>query len=120
MEPRAREPFTALDWIAVVFTVFLSLVVVALAPIGATFRAMYADFGSETLPLLTQFTTSMFGPPSLALVPSVVLGVGLRATRIGARRAGVVAAFVLALVAFAVCYVGDYLPVWQVADAVRE
>lgn len=116
----AREPLTALDWIAVVVALGGPLVLLALAPIGSTFAATYADFGSDVaLPALTRFTTSIVGPAVLALPPVVALGLGLRARTIGARRAGVVLAFVLAAVGVVVCVIGDYLPLWQVAGAIR-
>lgn len=115
-----REPFTALDWIAVVLAVLGAGSMLWLAAIGPTFAAMYRDFGSATeLPMLTRFTTSLWGPALLALPVLGVLGAGLRAHAISARRLGVVLAFVLALGGIALCYVGDYLPIWQVADAIR-
>ena len=80
---------------------------------------MYADFGGTTpLPLLTVFATSYAGPIVLASSALAVLGVGLRADGLRARRAGVVAAFVIALLGLTTCYVGLNLPLWQLAGSI--
>lgn len=113
-----REPLTALDGIAVALVVASAGALLWLGVFGAQMQAMYADFGADLeLPLLTRFTTSVWGPPLCALPVLAVLGVGLGARPIARRRAGIVLAFVLVLVA--AVYAGDYLPLWQVAGAIR-
>ena len=118
--PSARERFTALDWIAVVLAAGGALVLIALAPVGGSFAAMHAHFGADLeLPLLTRCVTSAAGPLVLAAPPIAALATGLRARDLGARRVGIVVAFVLALAGIALCFVGYYLPLWEVAGAIR-
>lgn len=118
--PPTREPFTALDWIAVVLTAGATLTLVGFVAASASFRNMYQDFGSaETLPMLTRVATWPIAPLLLAQPTIILLALGLRARAIGMRRAGVVLAFVWALAAIALLAVGFYMPLWQIADAVR-
>lgn len=117
---RRREELTALDGIAIV-VVGLATAALLVFPVlvGAPTAAMFRDFGGE-LPALTHFTTSWYGPPSLAIIAAIpaALGAGSRRSPVGARRLAIVVAFTLALFALAVCFVGVYLPIFAVAGAV--
>ncbi len=120
--PPPREPFTALDWIAVVVAAAATFGLVMMTPVAQSFRDMYADFGTTRaeLPWLTRMVTMQLAPSAMALPPAIALVLGQRAYGIGARRAGVVLSFVLALTGLMLCWVGFYMPIWQVADAIHS
>lgn len=117
-----REPLTALDGVAVVLALGATLAVALMLPVAQSFHGMYADLGTEhaQLPWLTRAVTLPLAPLVLALAPSAALVVGWRAHALGARRIAVVVAFTLALIALALCCVGFYLPIWQIADSVAS
>ena len=113
--------FTVLDWVGLVLVLlpvsFLLTWPWLLAP---AYRSMFSDFGGE-LPLLTQLVLSpwltlAFAVVSLGLVGGAAL---LRGASIGNRRALAVVAFVVALVGVAMCFLGVYLPIFQLADAIE-
>jgi hypothetical protein len=115
-----REPFTALDWIAVALTLMVAMgIVVLVVGIAPAFAGMYADFGAaDALPALTRFVLSP-AAAALGLVPSALAGAGLRARPIAVRRGFVVVGFLVGLAMLGLCLVGLYMPIFAVTDAVR-
>ncbi len=117
----AGAEFTVLDWIGLVVVLlpvsFLLTWPWLLAP---SYRLMFSEFGSE-LPLLTQLVLSPWPPLAFAVI-SVGLVAGatlLRGASIGNRCALAVAAFVVALVGVAMCFLGVYLPIFQLANSIE-
>jgi hypothetical protein len=116
MEP--RESLTALDGIAVLLAIGAIVTLASFGVIGSTFAAMYADFGGH-IPWLSLMVTRPYVPPLLALPAIALLIAAARTRAIGHRRLAIAGSFGLALVGIVVCYVGAYLPIYQLADAVR-
>ena len=111
-----RADFTALDWIAVALTIGAIAAIVAfpftLAPM---LRKMLDDFGGVQ-PALTELTLTRWFPLALALLPTATLAAALLGqSRLGVRRALVVAAFLLALATDAFLLIGMYLPIFELA-----
>ena len=116
-----HERFTVLDRLAVVMAGF-NLLGLLLFPIaGRSFAGMFEDLGSRAnLPLLTRLATSTWFPLALALPVAASLVIGLQARRpLPRRRAWVVGAFVLGGLAFGLCVVGMYLPIFAIAGALK-
>lgn len=118
--PRHLGALTALDWIAIVVTGLLALGLLSFPVVGAQYRAMYADFGSQPLPLLTRLAVSLWFPPLLgALVAAAVAIAVARGVSLGTRRGLVVGAFILGAICLASCWVAVYLPIFQLAGQIR-
>ena len=115
-----REGLTALDWIGLVVA-FLAASFCLAFPVAVlpTFAKMFQDFGG-TLPALTRLMFTGWLPALLGLAPLAPLALALDSKRpVGARRALIVGAFVLALAADAVCLGAMYLPIFELAGNVR-
>jgi len=116
----AAAEFTVLDWIG---TLFASGAIVALLAFPAavgSFAAMYSDFGDVELPLLTRMVLRPWVPPLLAVAPLVLLVLGLRPQHsLRRRRLFVVSAFVVACLLAALCVAGVWMPMFELAGAVR-
>ncbi len=115
-----RSQLTAFDWIGIVLVAvvasLLFTVPIASAP---TFEKMFREFSVE-LPPLTR----------LVLRPWFAIGGGLaslatcalaakRSLSIAKRRLFIVLGFVVGLAAIALCLIGLYLPVFQLAGSIQ-
>ena len=83
---------------------------------------MFRDLGSANhLPTLTRLVISGWLPVILGLFVVSGVVVGVRGPiPLSGRRTLIVLAFVIGGVGFAVCLVGLYLPIFAVADAIKE
>ncbi len=115
-----EHAFTVLDWIGAIVTAFAIVGLVSLSAYGGAFRGMYADFGDVALPALTTVVMKPFVPPLLGVVAALPLALAARRAPIRARRLAVVAAFVLACAFAAVCLVGLYMPMFELAGSIAE
>jgi hypothetical protein len=112
--------FTILDWIGLGVT-GLAVLGLYLFPfrIGATFAAMFRDFGdSPALPAVTRLALRWWPPVVLAVALTAWLVVGLRRRSLRSRRV-VLVALVLALAGWAFLVTALYLPIFSLAGAVR-
>ena len=119
--PDRPTPLSALDWIAASLALLLDVALVLFALVHApSFRGMFADFGGE-LPLLTRLVLTPW--PALVICAAatalVLTGVALTRSAMGLRRGLIVLGFLVALIGLGVCVVGVYLPIVEVAGAVR-
>jgi hypothetical protein len=117
------QAFTILDWIGVVVTVLALLGTCVLSLNAGVFGGMFKDLGTRGLPLLTRLVLRpwfgfLLALPSAAMVTVAVLR--HQRSSLGRRRALVVVAFVLALLAAGVILVGLYQPIFSMAGAVKE
>jgi len=115
-------PFTALDWIGVVITALAMLATCALSLAADAFAGMYRDMGATSLPLLTRLALRPWLGPVFAAAPAALVILAIwknRRLSLGLRRALVVVAFCLALAAGAIVLYGLYLPIFELAGAVR-
>ncbi len=114
---------TVLDGILMVGAILSSCVVLVFPLfVVPSFLAMYRDFGSQ-LPVITRLVVSGgYSLVSLALVTLGTLGgIGLvLAGRRGPGRIALVGAVGVALTVCAFAIMGLYLPVFEMAGAVRE
>ncbi len=114
------EALTVLDGIGIFLTGLLALGLLAFPVVGARYQAMYADFGSQALPLLSRLAMSLWFPPMLGVLVAAAVAVALtRRASLGVRRGLVVGAFVLGAVCLATCWVAVYLPIFQLAGQIR-
>lgn len=113
-----RSSLTALDWIGGVVALAATFSLAAFSGIGGTFAAMYTDLGGP-LPALTRLVLEAWFPLALALVPGGMLGAAARVRGLGACRALIVLAFVVATASLVLCIVGAYLPIFAVSGAVQ-
>lgn len=116
----ASESFTVLDWIgtAAVYILIAGLLAFPLA--GRSFAWMYRDFGYTQLPRLTAWAISWWFPPLLALLPlGSVAQVFRSSIPLRGRRAFAVGAFVLALAGLALCLIGVYQPIFDLAGKIK-
>jgi hypothetical protein len=116
------EPLTILDSIGIV-VVCSALCALFVFPftLAPSFEVMFRDFGGEPS-ALTRWVLSKWFAPALATVPAacVAAALGFRRTApIRERRSLVVAAFVLALGALALCLIGLYLPIVELAGSIQ-
>jgi hypothetical protein len=117
----ASGDLTVLDWIGVFLTILVGLDLLAFPVIGARYQALYADFGSHGLPLLTRLAVSLWFPPMVGALVAAAIAVGLtRRFALRARRSLVAVAFVLGAICLALCWVGVYLPIFQLAGQIRS
>lgn len=106
---------TALDWIAAALGWLLAGALVLFALVHAPgFRKMFEEFGGE-LPVLTRLVLTPWPALAACAVATATLvgGVALR------RRALIVIGFFLALGGLGLCVAGVYLPIFEVAGAVK-
>lgn len=115
----ARSSFTVLDWIGALFAGLAIAVLFSISLYVSRFRAMYADFGDVALPALTAIVTQPYVPPLLALGAALPLANAFRRTPLRSRRVSVAAAFVLACGFLAVCAIGLYMPIFEIAGSIR-
>jgi type II secretory pathway component PulF len=114
----ATQDLTALDWIAILLTGGLALVLFLFPMVVAPpMRTMLADLGGE-VPRLTQLAlgpwlTPTFGAGAVALLAMAGSG------RVVRRRAAVVAAFMWAAFGLTLAVVALYLPIFQLAGNVE-
>lgn len=115
------ERLTALDGIAVALTGLLATVLFAFPYlVGRHFRLMFDDFGTASLPALTNLALSTWFPSVLGAVTAIGPAVaGIPSISLARRRRVVVAAFVFGCAAFAMCLVGMYLPIFDLADNIK-
>jgi len=117
---RALPALTALDWIAVVLTGLVGLNLAAFPVlISPVYVDMFAEFGAE-LPGLTRLVIQAWFPAlGLVLVVGLAAWGLLGRLGLGKRRALVVGAFTLALVWTGLCWLGLYLPIFELAESVK-
>lgn len=112
---------SALDWIAAGLGLLLAGVLVVFAVVHIPrFRGMFADVGAE-LPWVTRVVLSAWPPllVSALAVGLTIAGLALTHHALGLRRALLVAAFFVPLLGLGLCLAGVYLPIFQLAGAVR-
>ncbi|MBI5482421.1 MAG: hypothetical protein HY906_26435 [Deltaproteobacteria bacterium] len=120
MTARPRQPFGPADFVSLAITGAALAALVLLATVWLPSMAkMFDDFGG-TPPRLTRLVLASFWAPGCALF----LGLGAAAaalipSRRALRTALLVAVAVLAVLAAATVVLGVYLPVFQLAAAVR-
>jgi amino acid transporter len=117
--PADPQKLAALDWIGLGAA---GLLIVRLLAFGfGGWQTMFRDMGSlDELPWLTRVTLLPWVPPVLALpvVAAVVMFWRCRRKQRGRRR-WLLAAVVLGCVAFAMCIVAVYLPIFTLAGKIR-
>ena len=113
--------FTALDWVGAAAAGFVGLALLAFPIAGRNFAAMYRSFGSrESLPRLTLLAVSWWFPLALGVVVVAIVALASgRRLSLPARRACVLAAFVAGCAGVALCMIGAYLPIYELAGAVN-
>jgi hypothetical protein len=117
--PKAGE-FTVLDWIGAVLTCFSAMALVSFPIAGREFGSMYQDFGATDPPLLSKLAISAWFPPVLGAVVVAMITLGLRPrASLTQRRAFFVSGFIFGCLSFAICLVGLYLPLFQMAGAIK-
>ena len=91
--------------------------VLKVAPVSAK---IYADFGGK-LPVLTELCLSIWFPITLGLVPLAVVGLGIVGNAARWTRAILMGVVILLTFALpAIFLVGLYLPILDIAAAVRK
>ena len=121
-DPRSTRPedFSALDWIGAAAASIGGMSLFALALTSRSFADIFHDFGGP-LPALTRLAISRWFPTLLGGLVGVGVALGLRpSASLGARRAWIVAAFLVSAAGFALCLIGFYLPVFEMAGSIRE
>jgi hypothetical protein len=122
MNDRASQAFTTLDWIGAILAVGLSLALL-IFPFawGRSVALTFEDLNAAQLPSLTTLVLSQWFAPLLGTSAAVgtVVGGASKTVPIGRRRACVVAGFLVALIGFTVCLVGAYLPMFEIAGAIK-
>jgi hypothetical protein len=106
---------TALDWIAAALGWLLAGALILFALLYApSFRKMFEDFGGD-LPVLTRLVLTPWPALVACAIATATLvgGVALR------RRALIVLGFFLALGGLGLCVAGVYLPIVEIAGAVK-
>jgi hypothetical protein len=118
-----HEPFTALDWIAVVLTGLGVAALVALSLVVApAFATMFADFANVRLPPLTELALHPWAPPtmgSLSALPTVVALAMRHPDTLVVRRWLVVLGFFAVAGTLALMLYGLYAPIFQLADKIK-
>lgn len=114
----AADGLTAGDWIGVILVGLCALFCFQFPFfVGPAFAKMYADFGS-TLPALSELILTTWFPLMVGLNPASVAFYAVAGEHpLKRRRALIVAAFVLGVIAVGVLLVGAYQPVFAVARA---
>jgi hypothetical protein len=112
---------TTLDRMGAVFAGFAALALLSFPIIGRSFARMFQDFGSrERLPTLTLLAMSTWFPVSLGLIVTAMVLTGASGRlSLQVRRACIVMGFVIGGMGFALCVVGVYLPVFELAGAIK-
>ena len=111
--------FTVFDWIGTIGTGWFALKLIAFAVLGDQLRAQWREFGGE-MPLLTQWVSGTWFPGLLCLLSvAVLLAAFRRNLTIGQRRAWIVASFVASSGFAALCLVGTFLPIFEMASALN-
>lgn len=118
----ASSSFTALDWVAVVVVGLLSLALLSFPfTIAPSFAVMFAEFGGA-LPAVTRVALSPWAAPALGLVvasPAVVALAMPGASTLALRRAMVVLAFFLGVIALAAAMYAMYAPIFELAGKIK-
>jgi hypothetical protein len=117
------ERLTALDGIALFLTGLLASVLFAFPyVVGPSFRVMFDEFcRKDALPPLTNLALSVWFPSVLgAVTASGPAFCGISSISLAYRRGVLVAAFVFGCAALAVCLVGMYLPIFELAGKIKE
>ena len=114
------ERFSTLDRMGTVAALFAALALLSFPIFGHNFATMFQDFGSpEHLPTLTRLAVTWWFPVSLGLLVTAVILAGGSPLPLKVRRACIVVAFLVGCIGLGLCVVGVYLPVFQLADAVK-
>jgi hypothetical protein len=109
------------DWFGLILGLLVALFLLAFPfTVAPAFLGMFADFGGE-LPLFTRIALSPWFGLSLGIVVGALLAVAalLRGRSVVLRRGLVVVAVVIGLAGFALCIAGAYLPIFNIAGAIR-
>jgi hypothetical protein len=114
---------TVLDWIGTVIAL-VSTGGLFLWPFsaGPAFRQIFLEIGTDALPTLTELAVTSWFAPALGLVSlgsTFVGALAAQALPIGTRRALIVTGFIIAVAGLALCLAGAYLPIVDLAGAVR-
>ena len=119
-DEEGRGAFTALDWIGTVLAAAAAAALFFFPVVGARFADMFKDFGGR-LPALTLLAISTWFPVALGVVVIIATlsGGALVSLPIGTRRALVVAAFALGVLAVVLCWVGVYLPIFELSGNIK-
>jgi hypothetical protein len=116
------ERLNAGDGIAVAITGMQAACLMAFPwVVGQSFAQMYLEFGAAGgLPLLTRLALSIPFPMSLGATTAIgpVLGC-ISAVPLSSRRVALVAAFLFGCAAIAVCMVGVYQPMFDLAGKIK-
>jgi hypothetical protein len=117
-----HEPFTALDWIAVVLT-GLGVAALVAFPFGvANFATGFAEFGNVSLPPITLLALSPWAPPTLGLLgasPTVVALAIRHPDTLVVRRGLVVLGFFAVAGTLALMLCGLYTPIFDLAEKIK-
>lgn len=118
----ASSSFTALDWVAVVAAGLLSLALLTFPfTIAPLFTGMFAEFGGA-LPVVTRVALSPWASPALGLLVASLAVVALAlpaASTLALRRAVVVLAFFLGVIALAAAMYAMYAPIFELAGNIK-
>jgi type II secretory pathway component PulF len=115
------DRLTALDGIGVVLDGLLAAALIAFPHVVTPrFEAMFNEFGSGPLPVLTRLALAMWFPTALGAAPATGLVLGcIPAVPRAVRRSALVVGFVVGLFALAACLVGMYLPIYDLAGSIK-
>jgi hypothetical protein len=117
-----HEPFTALDWIAVVLTGLGVAGLVAFPFVVApAFETMFAEFGNMSLPRITNLALRPWAAPTLGLLAASPTAVALAMRHpdtLVVRRGLVVLGFFGVAGALALMVYGLYVPIVDLAQKI--
>lgn len=118
--PGQRWVFTPCDAISLAFAAFgLEWAVVAVLKVQPSFAAAFTDFGS-TLPAFTELCLRPWLPISSALVPLAISGAGVvSGATLNVRMLLMGLTIFLTLTLPGVLMYGIYLPVFEIANAIK-
>ncbi len=87
--------------------------------VGPSFQKMFEDFGGE-IPALTRLALMPWFPLLLGLIPASMVALALSGKpSLGVRRGLLVGAMVLSLSASGLCLCALYLPIFEIAGAIK-
>ncbi|WP_437982839.1 hypothetical protein [Sorangium sp. So ce117] len=114
--------FTALDWVAVVIAGLLALALLTFPfTIAPSFAGMFAEFGGA-LPAVTRVALSPWAAPASGLLVASLVAAPLAlpaASTLALRRAMVVLAFFLGVIALAAAMYAMYAPIFELAGKIK-
>ncbi|MDC0679120.1 hypothetical protein [Sorangium atrum] len=118
----ASRSFTALDWVAVVAIGLQSLALLMFPfTIAPSFAGMFAEFGGA-LPVVTRVALSPWASPALGLLVASLAVVALAlpaASTLALRRAMVLLAFFVGVIALAAAMYAMYAPIFELAGNIK-